>query len=155
MSGFWKPELCSLCFTSTQKCITLVFLFPINGNGVTYRLDSSHLSCLCSFNKRESSICKWWLDSLLSFKASGSEYLARQQLVFQTREDQSLNTAQNQYFWYLAVCILKAFGQGRGKFNLKFLSLQVMLFTRFIPSSPIKAVVLDHKNNIKDDREDT
>ena len=50
---------------------------------------------------------------------------------------------------------MKALSQGRGKFSLKFLSSQVMLFTRFIPSSPIKAVVLDHKNNIKDDGEDT
>lgn len=47
------------------------------------------LSCLYSFNKHESSICKWWLDSLLSFKASGNQYLVRQQLVFHTREDQS------------------------------------------------------------------
>lgn len=50
---------------------------------------------------------------------------------------------------------MKALSQHRGKFNLKFLSSEVVLLTRFIPLFPIKAVVLGHKNSIKDDGEDT
>lgn len=55
---FWKTELCSLCITSNQKDITLVFLFPVVDEKKSHvLLGQLPLSCVCSFNRHKFPMC--------------------------------------------------------------------------------------------------
>lgn len=154
ISDFWKTELCSLCFTSNQKDITLVFLFPVVGEKrATCCLDSS-LWAVCAAPTGTSAPCA--AECLLSLRhlaasawQGNSLCSSPERIRSQTEIRISISGNWQQESWKPSDRV--------GPSSVQSLSPHKwgLLFTRFIPSFPVQAVVLGHENNVKDDGEDT
>lgn len=151
---FWKTELCSLCITSNQKDITLVFLFLVaDEKRAMCCLGSSHWA-VCAASTGTSFLCAG--ESLLSLRhlavsawQGNSLCSIPERIKSQTEIRISISGNWQQESWKPSDRV--------GTSSVYSFSLHkwCLLFTRFISSSPVQAVVLHHENNIKHDGEDT